>query len=85
IVGEETGGGYYGNTAWMIPDATLPVTKVRFRLPRFRLVVDKLRTKDGRGVQPDVPALPTIDAIGRGYDFKTARAKELIRLHNSAN
>ncbi|MBS1663897.1 MAG: peptidase S41 [Bacteroidetes bacterium] len=84
IVGEETGGGYYGNTAWMIPDATLPITKVRFRLPRFRLVVDRQRAKDGLGVQPDVLALPTIDAIGRGFDFKTARAKELIRLHNSA-
>ena len=28
-------------------------------------------------------ALPTIDAIGRGFDFKTARAKELIRLQSS--
>ena len=31
IVGEETGGGAYGNTAWLIPDATLPETGVRFR------------------------------------------------------
>ena len=58
LVGEETGGGYYGNTAWLIPDATLPNTGIRFRLPRFRLVVDKNREKNGRGVQPDVPALP---------------------------
>jgi len=79
LVGEETGGGYYGNTAWMIPDATLPNTKVRFRLPRFRLVVDRRREKDGRGVLPDVPALPTVEAIGKGQDFKTARVKELIR------
>jgi hypothetical protein len=79
LVGEETGGGYYGNTAWMIPDATLPNTKVRFRLPRFRLVVDRQREKDGRGILPDVPALPTVEAIGKGQDFKTARVKELIR------
>jgi hypothetical protein len=79
LVGEETGGGYYGNTAWMIPDVTLPVTKVRFRLPRYRLVIDRNRQKDGRGVLPDIPALPTIDAIGRGEDFKTAKVKELIR------
>ncbi len=79
LVGEETGGGYYGNTAWMIPDVTLPVTKVRFRLPRFRLVVDRTRPKDGRGVQPDVESLPTVEAIGRGLDYKTAKAKELIR------
>jgi hypothetical protein len=80
IVGEETGGGYYGNTAWMIPNVTLPVTGVRFRLPRFRLVVDKNREK-GRGVLPDVSALPTSDAIMRGFDFKTAKARELIQLH----
>jgi len=78
IVGEETGGGYYGNTAWMIPDVTLPNTRVRFRLPRFRLVVDRNREKDGRGVLPDVPALPTVEAIGRGADFKTARVRQLI-------
>ncbi len=84
LVGEETGGGYYGNTAWMIPDVTLPVTGVRFRLPRYRLVVDRQRIKDGRGVLPDVPALPSADAISKGLDFKTAKAKELIRL-KSAN
>jgi len=81
IVGEETGGGYYGNTAWMIPDVTLPGTKLRFRLPRFRLVVDKQREKNGRGVIPDVSALPTSDAILKGFDFKTAKARELIQLH----
>ena len=79
VVGEETGGGYYGNTAWMIPDVTLPNTRVRFRLPRFRLVVDRQREKNGRGIFPDVPALPTVEAIGKGLDFKTARVKELIR------
>lgn len=82
LVGEETGGGYYGNTAWMIPDVTLPGTGVRFRLPRFRLVVDKRRQKDGHGVLPDVAALPTSDAILKGLDFKTAKARELILLQN---
>src|SRR5688500_18794927 len=41
VVGEETGGAAYGNTAWLIPDVTLPNTKMRFRLPLFRLVIDK--------------------------------------------
>ncbi|HVS94937.1 MAG TPA: S41 family peptidase [Puia sp.] len=79
VVGEETGGGYYGNTAWMIPDVTLPVTGVRFRLPRFRLIVDRQRVKDGRGILPDVPALPTSEAISKGQDFKTAMVKQLIQ------
>jgi C-terminal processing protease CtpA/Prc len=80
LVGEETGGGFYGNTAWMIPDVTLPNTGIRFRLPRFRLVVDKTREKDGHGVLPDVPSLPSVEAIGKGLDFKALKAKELIEL-----
>jgi hypothetical protein len=78
LVGEETGGGYYGNTGGIIPDVTLPNTKLRFRLPRFRLVVDKNREKNGRGIMPDVWALPSSDAIRKGIDFKTAKARELI-------
>jgi hypothetical protein len=78
LVGEETGGGYYGNTAWIIPDVTLPNSKIRFRLPKFRLVVDKNRAKLGRGVMPDVPALPSAEAIREGVDFKALKARELI-------
>jgi hypothetical protein len=78
LVGEETGGGFYGNTAWIIPDVTLPNTGLRFRLPRFRMVVDKNRIKNGRGVMPDVWALPTSDAIRDGVDFKALKVKELI-------
>jgi Peptidase family S41 len=78
LVGEETGGGFYGNTAWIIPDVTLPNTGLRFRLPRFRMVVSKDRIKDGRGIIPDVWALPTSNAIRDGIDFKAMKVKELI-------
>jgi hypothetical protein len=33
VVGEETGGGAYGNSAWLIPDLILPQTGIRVRLP----------------------------------------------------
>lgn len=78
VVGEETGGGAYGNTAWLIPDVTLPNTGVRFRLPLFRLVIDKEEEK-GRGVAPEVPALPTVEAIRRSADYKIEKVKDLIR------
>ena len=78
IVGEETGGGAYGNTAWLIPDVTLPNTGVRFRLPLFRLVVDKDAQK-GRGVMPDVAAPPTVEAIRERKDFKLDKVLELIQ------
>lgn len=78
VVGEETGGGAYGNNAWLIPDVTLPETKVRFRLPLFRLVIDSNQQKTGHGVRPEVEALPTVEAIRRGADFKVEKALELI-------
>jgi len=79
IVGEETGGGAYGNNAWLIPDVTLPVTKVRFRLPLFRLVIDKNIPKNGKGVQPEVISLPTVQAIRAGVDYKLDKTMELIQ------
>ena len=82
VVGEETGGGAYGNTAWLIPDMTLPNTGVRFRLPLFRLVIDK-DAKKGSGVQPEIPSLPTVEAIRRSEDYKMETVKELIRQKNT--
>ena len=78
VIGEETGGGSYGNTAWFIPDATLPNTRVRFRLPRFRMVMNKNYPKNGRGIIPDIEVKPSIDAIKNGYDVKLEYVKKLI-------
>ncbi len=83
VIGEETGGGAYGNSAWVIPDATLPETGVRFRLPLFRLVIDKNTPKIGRGVQPEILSLPTIDDVKRGADYKLDKAMELIKKDKS--
>ncbi|MDP4264138.1 MAG: S41 family peptidase [Bacteroidota bacterium] len=79
VVGEETGGGAYGNTAWLIPDVTLPETGVRFRLPLFRLVINKDIPKNGLGVQPEVEAKPTVEAIRQGADYKLDKVMELIK------
>jgi hypothetical protein len=78
IIGEETGGGAYGNNAWFIPDITLPNTRLRCRLPRFRLVVNKNSSKDGRGVLPDVLVKPTQQSIAKGVDTKMEYVKQLI-------
>lgn len=79
IVGEETGGAAYGNTAWLIPEATLPLTKLKFRLPLFRLVIDKNIPKNGRGLQPEIEVKPTANAILRGADYKLDKVLELIK------
>ena len=82
IVGEETGGGAYGNSAWMIPDVTLPNTKVRFRLPKFRLVMNKDLVKEGRGIMPDIEAAPTVETIRKGIDPKIDTVRRLIMQKN---
>ncbi|MFN2440533.1 MAG: S41 family peptidase, partial [Chitinophagaceae bacterium] len=84
IIGEETGGAAYGNNAWLIPDVTLPVTKVRFRLPLFRLVIDKNEQK-GYGVQPEVEVVPTVNAIRKNIDYKKEKAVELIKAQVANN
>jgi hypothetical protein len=79
IIGEETGGGAYGNTAWMIPDVVLPITRVRFRLPKYRLVMDKDLVKEGRGVIPDIEVRSTPESIRQGIDPKIETVKQIIQ------
>jgi hypothetical protein len=81
VVGEETGGGSYGNTAWLIPDITLPNTKLRFRLPLFRLVIDANEPR-GHGIYPEVEVRPTLDAIKRNEDVKMEELLRMIREKN---
>jgi len=79
IVGEETGGGAYGNTAVNIPDVVLPNTGIRVRLPLYRLVVDKQLPHDGRGIQPDVYVPPGSMFLKNNVDPKMEKVKELIK------
>jgi C-terminal processing protease CtpA/Prc len=79
LVGEETGGGRYGNNAWLVPDVTLPQTGVRFTLPKFKLVMNKNLPKNGRGVPVDVEAAPTQISIQKGIDVKMRKVGELMR------
>ena len=79
VVGEETGGGAYGNSAWLIPEVTLPETGVRFRLPLFRLVIDNNIPKNGRGVFPEIEIKPTVHDIRGVRDNKILKVMELLR------
>jgi hypothetical protein len=81
IVGEETGGGYYGNSAMMIPNIKLPHSQLLFRLPLYRLVMDKTRPK-GNGIMPDVLVDPSSYAIKQGFDIKLETVKKMIQQKN---
>lgn len=80
LVGEETGGGWYGNSGIMIPDILLPHTKLRVRLPFFRLVQYNHVAKNGTGVLPDIFVNPTANDVRNGVDRKMETVKEMISL-----
>jgi len=79
LVGEEAGGGWYGNSGIMIPDITLPNTHLHVRLPLFRLVQYHHMPKDGRGVMPDIYIGTSYDALIKGYDKKLQVVMEMIK------
>ncbi|GAC1441295.1 MAG: S41 family peptidase [Sediminibacterium sp.] len=78
VVGEETGGGYYGNSAMHIPAIILPLSGLEVSLPMYRLVMDARRSK-GRGVLPDIEIKPSSGAIKAGIDLKMQTIKAAIQ------
>lgn len=78
LVGEETGGGWHGNSGIMIPDIKLPHTKTTVRLPLYRLVQYNHVPKNGMGVPPDWYIGTSYDALLKGYDYKMKLVRERI-------
>jgi hypothetical protein len=78
LVGEETGGGWYGNSGILIPNIILPHTKLKVRLPFFRIVqYDHIATK-GTGVIPDVYVGPDWRDMLNSVDTKIEIVKKMI-------
>jgi hypothetical protein len=83
LVGEETGGGHYGNDGLMIPDITLPNSGIRVRLPLFRIVQYNHPVKDGRGVIPDFLVPPSAEGVRRALDRKMQTVLQIIDRENA--
>ena len=80
FVGEEAGGGYYGNTSGRFVRVILPNTKVQVIVP---LRTYYLAVKDGnpnRSILPDYEVKPSINDVLSGNDILMARAIELAQL-----
>jgi C-terminal processing protease CtpA/Prc len=78
FIGEETGGGYSGNTSGITPILTLPHTKVRVRVPLVRFYnVTRGEQPLDHGVLPDERVLP--DPQHPERDPVLERALDLIR------
>ncbi len=69
FIGEETGGGYYGNNSGMQTILTLPNSKVRIRVPMYEYW-NAVPGYDGkrRGTRPDHPVETKLASLLRGVD-----------------
>jgi len=78
LMGENTGGGWYGNNGIMIPDIILPHTKLRVRLPVFRLIQYQHPSVKGTGVPPDIYVPTDYQALIKGQDKKMEEVKRIM-------
>jgi hypothetical protein len=78
LLGEETGGGYYGNNGVFIPEMVLPNTGLRVRLPLYRIVNNRNFIK-GTGVLPDIEVKASAESIRKNADPKMEKALEWVK------
>jgi C-terminal processing protease CtpA/Prc len=78
IVGEETGGCYYGATSGNYLNLKLPHSGLEVRIPTIKILTavdeDYEHQPKGRGTLPDYPVLPTITDIINGKDVQLEAA-----------
>jgi len=80
FIGEETGGGYYGNTSGSTVKVQLPNTKINITIPKFKYVNDVANAKyKDRGIIPDYNILPTIDEVILHKDVQLNFTLKLVK------
>jgi hypothetical protein len=80
FIGEESGGGYYGNTSGMTLRVTLPNSKILVGVPLMTYYLTVGKNHDpARGVVPDRPIDYTIDELLAGKDKELDLALKLAR------
>jgi hypothetical protein len=67
FVGQETGGGYYGNTSGYSKELVLPNSKIKIYIPALQFVMNvNPNLPFGRGVIPHHEVIPTFEAYING-------------------
>jgi hypothetical protein len=83
VIGEETGGCYYGSTGGSYLSLELPNSRLRARIPTIRIFTavpeDFNQQPKGRGVIPDYPASNSITDILAGWDCILEKAWKILR------
>jgi hypothetical protein len=79
FIGEEAGGGYYGNTSGDDITLNLPYSGISCRIPmvKYTLAVKKLKQKDN-GIMPDYPVYLTISDLVEGKDRQMEYALKIV-------
>ena len=79
FIGEETAGGYYGNTSGSKFALVLPNTKIRVNIPltKYVMAVKKAKYKD-HGIIPDYTIVPAINDYLQHKDVQMDFALKLI-------
>ena len=80
FIGEECGGGYYGNTSGAETYLTLPNTQITARIPmvKYSMAVKKIGNK-AWGIKPDYPVYTTISDIVEKKDGQLDYSINLIK------
>lgn len=79
LIGQETGGTEEGCNAVIMPRYTLPNTKIRFRIPSYRLQHDVYKKGNtARGILPTYEINYTLDDYYNKKDLELEKVKELI-------
>jgi hypothetical protein len=80
FIGEECGGGYYGNTSGDEAMVSLPNTGITVRVPmiKYTLAVKKL-SNDIKGILPDYPSYITISDLVEKKDGQMEYALKIVR------
>ena len=78
FIGEEVGGGYFGNTSGYGLDLILPNTEIKIHIPILQFVLDVEKGIFGRGVIPDFKITQTIKEHLSGIDAEMKFAKNKI-------
>jgi len=79
FIGDETGGAMEGCNAGITPYYKLPNTKLKVRVPAFRIVHDVCPAITGHGILPDYKVEYNLKDILAKKDLELQKVKELIR------
>jgi C-terminal processing protease CtpA/Prc len=79
FIGEESGGGYYGNCSGFVSELILPNSLLQIEIPlmKYSMAVKKYKYKD-RGIIPDHSISPTIKDKISGVDPELDFTKKLV-------